>query len=174
MKGATLSIRLAAAMLLGSGAFSFGFAQNSGNITAQANVLTPITVTAERNVDFANVFPGVSKAVVVNSLASGRLKASGASNGEVSLGFTLPANLTSGANTLPISFGATSAGRNTVNDPAAATLFDPAVGATARLGTTPSPTELFVWIGGTVTPASQQAAGLYTGTVTLTVNYTGN
>lgn len=148
------------------------WAQNSADITAQANVLTPLTVTGQANLDFGNVFPGVNKTVAITDATAGRWLVQGEGGAEVTLAFTLPANLSDGANTLPISFGAGSAGYNTTNNPGAATTFDPAAGATANLGVAPA--ELYVWIGGTVTPAVSQPAGLYTGTITLTVNYTGN
>lgn len=172
MRSASLRIGLAAGMLLWGGAFSVGFAQNTGNITAQANVVTPITVTPQINLDFGNVFPGVAKTVPRTAATAGRWRASGFGGAQVTLSFTLPTNLTSGANTLPISFGAGTAGRNTVLDAATATAFDPAAGATANLAAAPA-SELFVWIGGTVTPTVAQPAGLYTGTITLTVSYTG-
>jgi hypothetical protein len=149
-----------------------GLAQNSADITAQANVLTPLTVTGQQDLDFGDVFPGLAGTVAVSDVAAGRWLTTGSSGAEVQLSFTLPANLVSGGNNLPISFGANSAGYNTANLASAATTFDPAAGAVADLGVAPA--ELYVWIGGTVTPAVTQPQGLYTGTINLTVNYTGN
>lgn len=147
-------------------------AQNSADITAQANVLTPLTVTGQQDLDFGNVFPGVASTVTVADASAGRWLTTGTSGAEVQLTFTLPAALVSGGNSLPISFGANSGGYNVANDAGAATPFDPAGGVTTNLGVAPA--ELYVWIGGTVTPVAAQPQGVYTGTINLTVNYTGN
>lgn len=148
---------------------------NNASINANANVLQPLTVAAQNDLDFGNVFPGVNKTVAITDAAvSGRWQMTGAGGAEVDLSFTLPANLSDGGgNNLPIVFAAGDAGHNTANDPSTATTFDPGAGATANLTAGP-PGQLWVWVGGTVQPAVNQPAGLYTGTVTLTVNYTGN
>lgn len=160
------------ALVMALGVPAVARAQNSADITAQANVLTPLTVTGQQDLDFGDVFPGVASTVAVADASAGRWLTTGSSGAEIQLAFTLPANLVSGANTLPIVFGANSAGYNIANIAGAATTFDPASGATSNLGVAPA--ELYVWIGGTVTPAVTQPQGLYTGTINLTVNYTGN
>ena len=52
------------------------------------------------------------------------------------------------------------------------TTFDPSGGLTEFLDAASG--ELFVWIGGTVSPAAAQPAGVYTATIVLDVVYTGN
>lgn len=146
---------------------------NNASINATANVLRPVTVAAQNNLDFGNVFPGVNASVALTDATAGRWQVSGETSAEVTLGLTLPANLTSGANTLPISFGATDAGYNVANDASTASTFDPSAGATTNLSGDPTG-QLWVWIAGTVSPTASQAAGSYTGTITLTVDYTGN
>jgi hypothetical protein len=84
----------------------------------------------------------------------------------VNLGFTtLPTNLTFSGNNLPVSF---TSGYNGSNSAAGATGFAPGSGAATSLSGTGT---LFVFLGGTVTPAVNQVAGTYTGTVTLQVTY---
>ncbi len=146
----------------------------SDNITATADVQTPLSVTGSADLDFGNVFPGVNKAVAyTDAVNAGQWDITGEAAAEVTLSFTaLPANLTFGANNLPIVYSATDAGYNTADNPAAATSFDPSAGATTNLeGATGA---LYVWIGGTVQPTETQPAGTYTGTITLDVAYTGN
>lgn len=167
-----VGLGVAVALALWLGAPAEGRAQNSADIAALANVLTPLAVAGQQDLDFGDVFPGVAKTVTVTDVSAGRWLATGQSAAEVQLAFTLPANLVSGANNLPISFGANAAGHSTTNDPALAVTFDPAGGTTANLGVVPA--ELYVWVGGTVSPAASQPQGLYTGTINLTVNYTGN
>jgi hypothetical protein len=81
--------------------------------------------------------------------------------------WTLPINLVSGGNTLPI--GSWAGLHNTTNVTAGATAFVPAASVA---GATLSGTGLlFIWVGAQVTPSVSQAAGSYTGTITLTVIY---
>jgi hypothetical protein len=146
----------------------------SDDITATADVQTPLTVTGTADLDFGTVFPGVNKAVAYTDAANaGQWDIDGEPAAEVTLSFTaLPANLVSGPNTMPIVYGAADAAHNTTDAPGAATSFDPAVGATTDLHAVSG--ELYVWIGGTVQPPETQPAGVYTETITLDVAYTGN
>jgi hypothetical protein len=153
---------------------SVGQAQpNAADITASATVLSPLTVVNQNDLDFGDVFPGVDASVAITDATAGRWYITGADNAEVDLTFTLVANLTSGGNNLPIVFAAGDAGYNVANVPGAATTFDPNAGATTNLSNAATG-ELYVWIGGTVQPATGQPAGVYTETITLTVDYTGN
>lgn len=145
---------------------------NNATINANATVLQPVTVTAGQDLDFGNVFPGVNKTLAPDAPTAGRWDVTGSSGAEIALALTTPANLSDGTNNLAIVFGAGSAGYATTSV-APTTTFDPAAGATASLSGA-LPGELYVWIGGTVQPTADQPSGVYTGTVTLTVNYTGN
>ncbi len=146
----------------------------SDDISATADVQTPLTVTGSADLVFGTVFPGVNKPVAyTDAVNAGQWDITGEAAAEVTLEFTaLPATLASGGNTLPITYAATDAGHCTTDDPGSATSFNPAVGATTDLHAATG--ALFVWIGGTVEPPEDQAAGAYTGTITLNVSYTGN
>jgi len=146
-------------------------AQASASVQAEATVLAPITVANEQDLQFGDVIPGYATTVAPASGDAGRFQVSGAGALEFTLDFALPTVLThtSSASTLPLAFGAGSAGVGTVST-AVATTFDPAATYTTNL----SGGALFVFIGGTVTPAVTQEAGTYDGTITLTVAYTGN
>jgi hypothetical protein len=139
----------------------------SANITATANVFQAITVTGAQTLDFGNVFPGVVKTIAVTDPTSGRFDLTGQSSAPVQLTFTLPTDLISGANNLPI--GTWTGCTNPTNTTAGCTTFTPS--GTASASAFGAPGNLFVWVGATVTPAVAQAAGTYTGTVTLTANY---
>lgn len=144
-----------------------GASAQSANINATATVFQAITVTGARDLAFGNVFPGVAKTVVVSDATSGRFDLTGQSSGNVNVSFTLPANLTSGANNLPI--GTWTGCTNGTNTTTGCTSFTPSAGATASAFSGAG--ALFVWVGGTVSPAANQAAGAYTGIVTLTAAY---
>jgi len=77
--------------------------------------------------------------------------------------------LSTARNNLPISFTATDAGYKTPTG--TLTAYNPANPTTASFG---SEGTMDVFLGGKVTPASNQVAGLYTGTVNIRLYYTGN
>lgn len=147
----------------------------SASINVSANVQTPLTLTTLRQLDFTTVFPGLAKTVTAaggaNSATSGLVQVAGQASAQVNVAFTLPSNLQNGANLLPVSFGATSGCYNVANSATGCTAFNPAVALQQNLSGTGG---LFVFLGGTVTPASTQVAGTYTGLVTMNVAYTGN
>lgn len=139
---------------------------NSASITATAVVQQPINVVGAANLTFRNVFPGVNATVALTGAGAGRFDVTGQASAPVNLAFTaLPTDLTLAANNLPVTF---TAGYNGANSAAGATPFAPGSGAAASLSGTGT---LFVFLGGTVTPAVNQVAGTYTGTVTLQVTY---
>jgi hypothetical protein len=142
-------------------------AQNSANIQATATVLSAVTVAGANDLAFGNVTPGVNKTVAIADGGAGRFNVTKAANQGVTLAFTLPASLTSGANTLPI--GTWTGGWNTTATPAGATTFTPSAGGTNTAAS--AGTGIFVYVGATVSPAAAQAAGAYTGTVTMSAVY---
>jgi hypothetical protein len=139
----------------------------SANINAVANVFQAITVTGAQTLDFGNVFPGVNKTIPVTAGTAGRFDLTGQGSAPVQLTFTLPINLTSSGNNLPI--GTWTGCTNPTNTTASCTGFTPSGTATASAFGAPG--NLFVFVGATVSPGAGQAAGTYTGTVTLTANY---
>ena len=62
----------------------------------------------------------------------------------------------------------TAAAQAQVNNAATAASITPSAGGTATLSGTGA---LFVWVGAQVNPATNQPAGVYTASVTLTVTY---
>ena len=139
----------------------------SANITATATVFQAMTVTGARTLDFGSVFPGVNKTIAIAAATSGQFTLTGQNSANVNLTFTLPANLVSGANNLPI--GTWTGCNNTSNSTAGCTAFTPSAAATASAFSGTG--SLWVWVGGTVSPAANQAAGTYNGTVTMTAAY---
>ena len=140
---------------------------NSATIQATALVQQPINVTGARDLAFGNVFPGVNKAIPVTDPNSGRWDVVGQANANVQLTFTLPATLSDGTNTMPIASYA--AHHNTSNSPSGGTSFTPSGAPTnAVLSGTGA---LWVFIGATVSPATNQPAGSYSGSLSMTVVY---
>jgi hypothetical protein len=140
---------------------------NNASITATASVQTPINVVGAQQLSFGNVFPGVNKTVAATDLTNaGRFDVTGQASTPVTLSFTLPATLSSGGNTMPIvSFTGEYA---LLATQVGGFLFAPAAGANPTLSGTGA---LFVWVGAQVQPATNQVAGVYTASITMTVVY---
>jgi len=139
----------------------------AANFSVNARVFQQITVVGDRNLTFGTVFPGVNKTIPVQGGSSGRYQVTGEASANISLTFTLPANLVNGTNLLPIN---TWVGRhNAINNAATGVAFTPSGAATntalSALGVR------WVFIAATVSPAVNQAAGGYLATATLTVAY---
>jgi hypothetical protein len=143
-----------------------GHAQ-SANASISATVLQPITITKNNDLLFGNVFPGVNSTVAVTGSAA-QFTLAGTASANVNLSFTLPTNLTSGANNLPI--GTWTGYHNATASPSSGgTAFTPSASATASAFSGSG--ALSVYVGGTVQPAANQTAGTYTGTLTLNAAY---
>jgi len=142
-------------------------AQTSAGIQATATVLSALTVAAGNNLQFGNVTPGVNKTVGFAAAGAGRFDVTKADGAGVTLSFTLPTDLTSGTDLLPI--GSWTGGWNTTQTPAGATGFTPSPAGTNTAAT--AGTALHVYVGATVSPAAGQAAGSYIGTVTMSAIY---
>ena len=139
---------------------------NNANITATATVQQPINVSTGQSLNFGNVFPGVAKTIATTDATAGRWDVTGQASTLVNLSLTLPINLQSGLNLLPIANF--TGGTNTVNNAATAAAITPSLGGSATLSGAGA---LFVWVGAQVNPAINQPAGVYTASVTLTVTY---
>lgn len=142
---------------------------NNASINVTATVQQPINVTGANTLAFGNVLPGVNSTVGVASASAGRFDVTGELGTPVSLSFVLPASLTDGVNLLPI--GTWTGNHNTSNAPTG-TGFTPANGPATFAATLDAINgTLFVFIGATVTPAVNQPAGAYAGTIQMTVVY---
>src|SRR6266508_1903950 len=159
---------LAVLALVVSGATAARAQTNNAAILATAHVQTPINVLGAQPLGFGNVFPGVNKTVGPDDLTNaGRFDVTGQGSAPVTLSFTLPATLSAGGPTLGI--GNFQAIRSDDNAQlVGAAFFSPGASNAATFGAAGT---MFVWVGARVTPAVSQAAGLYTGTITLTVVY---
>jgi hypothetical protein len=165
MRTATvLSAVLAAGLTVGAATAE---AQNSASIQATATVLSALTVAAGNNLAFGNVTPGVNKTVAIADAGAGRFDVTKAANSGVTLSFTLPTDLASGGDLLPI--GTWTGGWNTSQTPVGANGFTPS-GAGTNTSVTAG-TAIHVYVGATVSPAAAQAAGNYSGNVTMSVVY---
>ena len=151
-------------------------AQSNGSVSADAVVVTVgMTIATLSDLNFGTVIKGVATSVAPAAVNAGEWLVSGSANAFVIITFTLPTQLTNiqalPGSTMPISFGATSAiWRRSTNNPAGGTAFNPAVGAVGRLGPPPN-VNMYIWLGGTVTPAPTAKPGIYQGNVVVSLIY---
>lgn len=172
--------RQAALFVLALGALGLprpGAAQTpTASVPAEAVVVTVgMTIATLQDLNFGTVTKGVATTVQPVDANAGAWQITGNSNAFVTIAFTLPAQLTNiqalPGSTMPITFSATSAvWRRANNNPAGGTAFAPAAGTVGRFGPPANPT-LYIWIGGTVTPAPTAKPGIYQGTVILSLTY---
>lgn len=164
MKISIKSLLIAVLLLLTGTALH---AQDSGSadINASANVLDAITVNGVAPLTFGDVARNNTSSIAATDNDNrGQFTILG-SDRTVLLTFTLPTDLTDGTNNLPISFSDTDA---IWNNGGPDTSFDPNV---ADIEATIADGDVDVFIGGTVDVDEVQAAGNYTGTITLTAEY---
>lgn len=147
-------------------------AQTSGTINARAVVRQPITITAGQDLDFGIVLQGSPRTIAETAAAAGRFDATGTANANVNVNFTLPANLVSGANNLPIGTWTGCYNQAAAVNASGCTTIANMSGTTATtFGNVAGNGRLWVFVGATVSPAAAQAVGTYTNTVTLTLTY---
>jgi hypothetical protein len=142
-------------------------AQNNASASVTAVVQQPIAVTKDADLVFGDVFPGLSKTIDVTDAGAAEFEIAGQASANVNLTFTLPTTLTSGGNSLTVT--SWTGIYNTTNSASSGTTFTPSTSATSS--TLSGTGALFVFVGATVSPPVTQAAGTYTGTLTLTVVY---
>ena len=167
------------ALVLTAAAARLGSAQGTtAGIAVDAVVInTGMTITTLRNLSFGTVIRGVATTVGPAAATAGEWQVTGSANAFATINFTLPTVLTNiqalPGSTMPITFSATSARwRRATNNPVGATTFNPSVGVTnARFGPPANP-NLYIWIGGTVTPAATAKPGIYTGIIIVSIFYT--
>ncbi len=139
---------------------------------------TALSIATVADLDFGTVIPGSPSTVDARtSPNAGEFEVHGARFAEFTLSFAMPPALTVGPNAMPISFGPTAgcAVPFVVGLRAACIAFDPTNVYVTRIPNLPPPFNRWLfWLGGTVAPIPAQAPGIYTGTISLTVAYTGN
>jgi len=128
----------------------------------------PLTVTGVRGLVFGAVLPGVSRVVTRTDPAnSGEYDIKGVKDSQVLLTFTLPAAMNGPAGAqMPLVFGSSDAGYSQSQAIGSQIGFDPKQSFTAVLSQNGRGS---VFIGATANPATNQRAGAYTATLTLTV-----
>jgi hypothetical protein len=142
----------------------------TASINAKGTVLSPISVTSTRDLEFGNdILPGINRTIDKNSNSAGKFSILGEAGKEVNIAFSIPGVLYNSIYTLPITFSQTDAGYKVTGGNMVD--FDPASPVNTNIGTDGT---LEIYLGGTVQPAFRQTGGEYSGTIIVEFNYTGN
>lgn len=141
----------------------------SGGLSAGAQVVASGTLVGEAPLTFGIVVPGVAKTVPPTSALAARFAGVFPPNSRLRFTLTLPAQLTSGGNTLPV--GGWSALYSDDGSTASATALSTTKSTIVRVHAVTG--AAYVFIGGTVTPAAAQPSGIYAGVITLTGTFAG-
>lgn len=140
--------------------------------SAQGNGGRPLSAISRQTLDFGLLFSGTpSRVSRFDALRAGQFELRGAKGSEIRVDLGLPATMTGpGGAKLPLQFVPGDGGYARDGIIGTAAPFDPG----APLITTLSDNgRLYLYLGGTATPAAAQSAGTYSGTVILTIAYTG-
>ncbi len=156
--------------------------QATGDITGRAEVMAPIEITPDGDLDFQLVSQGINKTIGFNDNVTdgtatggentGRFQVEAATGAHVSFNFsTLPTNLQVGDEgaTMPIVYTAAWGHDNDGSD-----VEEDLGSITEGNGDTVEGVEngeFYVFLGGTVQPANDQETGDYTADITLTAEY---
>lgn len=133
----------------------------------------PLSVRGTQGITLGNVIPGVPTTVPYSDGARAAQFEIRAQRGvEVEVFFTLPGTLAGPAGaTMPLAFATNAAGLSLTGNPASASPRNPALPFTVR--PTAGNGRAYVFLGVTALPTGVQRAGAYSGTVSVTVAYTG-
>lgn len=147
-------------LFLAGGMFSESSAQN-------ATAVSPLR--------FGNIYPGIPKQVTrYDAGGAAEFHISGVAGDEVSIEFTLPTYMNSGAYHMQLVFGETDCAMDSSAVPDQSNPgydnLDPWHPITYRLGSG----GITIWLGGMVVPSLAQKQGDYSATIVLTVIPTGN
>ena len=137
-------------------------------VAAGRPALAQVTVTPVRDLAFGPVIVGVPTYIgPSHPVRSGQFRLTAPLSSRVQVRLTLPNRLNGPAGTtLPIGFANNDALHVGTGPNSVPVTFNPK--ATRNIQMTES--AILVFIGGTVSPAGNQAQGSYTGTITLTIN----
>jgi len=132
-------------------------------------------ITINNDLTFGDVFPGIPKEISrYTPGAAAEFLVTGTAGAEVTIDFTLPTYMNASGYNMQLVFHETDCAMDSTSapdqtDPGHDNL-DPWHTITYRLGSS----GLTIWLGGMVIPGLHQKQGDYSGTIVLTVAYTGN
>lgn len=152
------------AMLAISATTMFAQGSDSESVQCTTQVIKALTINKNQDLDFGTVPQGVTETIPVTSANAVKLTVDGQANFDVAVTYSAPSVLTtSGGDEL--SFSAVIKA-NSTDQPSNASALSSGDAVTLN-----SSGNYYIYLGGSVTAASNQVPGFYTGNVTFDVEY---
>jgi len=142
---------------------SLSFGQTTGNATVTATVQATLSIIKTNDLALGNVQRGGTATVLSTDPGAAAFTISGTASSQVTTTLSALADLTSNGHNMP--FTLQTPIYNTSNTQTGASAF----GAAPYIASTNVDGNLWVWFGGSVTASAGQAAGTYSGTITVSV-----
>lgn len=142
-------------------------AQVTETTTVSGTVVTPITTTVSP-LALGEMIQEITTTIATNDAGAAEFIISGEPGKQVTLDFTLDASITGVGDPIAVTYSGES---GTTATPSGTSNHDTSTQLTANLEATSG--ELYFWVGATVTPAVNQAAGTYSGNLQVDIAYTG-
>ena len=166
-----MKLSLALALTTGVVSTSAQAQSASAGIQANATILAALTATGVQDLDWGIVLYSTTNTLLASDAASGHFTVQGAPSAGVDVDFVFPATITNGTDNLTVNNWTGLQGINTTRG--ASAVFDPNTTTSLTLGGVATDV-LNLYLGGDVTSAGGESAGLYTGNITMNVAYNGS
>ena len=156
---------LVVVLLLIISSLTFG---QSAQATVTAKVRLALSVQKTQDLDLGFVIKGTTKTVLSSDAAAAAFTVTGDVSAPVTVTVGFPVNLISGSNNLTFTGQIPMYSTSNLQSGASSTGFTLTGGTATTDGTSGN---LYLWMGGGVSPLANQATGDYTGTINVSVIY---
>jgi spore coat protein U-like protein len=143
----------------------------SGVINGSLRVLNVLSVSTEQSLDFGRIVQNSTREISADDPLAGRILITKADNQGITIQVTYPSGLMNGSNSLSMMSNANSA-KYLATGSSTSVYFNPS-GYTSPAGILPTTPYLFVYFGGILSPTSATVPGIYSGSIIVSVSYSG-
>jgi hypothetical protein len=143
----------------------------SGAVNGSLRVLNVLSVSTEQSLDFGRIVQNSTREISANDPLAGRVLVTKADNQGVTIQVTYPSNIMNGSNSMSLTSNSNS-GKYVAGGSSTAVYFNPA-GYTSPAGILPTAPYLYVYFGGILSPMLSTVPGVYSGSITVMVTYSG-
>ncbi|MFH0991047.1 MAG: DUF4402 domain-containing protein [bacterium] len=133
----------------------------------QHSVAQPITLQKLLDLNFGTIIAGTNALVNHTDPTAAKFRVRYSKNAALQVTFSLPTNLsTASSNLMPVAFPAGAAAWADKDQLTGRTTFNPQTGTSFTM---PKDKDIYLWLGGSLSPPSSQQAGTYSAVVTIIV-----
>jgi hypothetical protein len=143
----------------------------SGVVNGSLRVLNVLSVSTEQSLDFGRIVQNSTREISADDPLAGRVLITKADNQGITIQVTYPPSITNGSNNLSMTSN-TNSGKYVAAGSSTPVYFNPS-GYTSPAGILPTVPYLYVYFGGILSPTTSTAPGIYSGSITVSVSYSG-